>query len=680
MSLGFILPTVAKLVSEKRSNGRVPQIGGVPVSAGGGTAGATAALSSTPPAPQISQPEPVDRRGIVGMHNWEAQYIPDPTKVYGPWGTPFIGEDGTTYDSFAADLERAKHFGKNPALAQYVPALIGAITANRDAQEQAKKLSERADNAQQVAMSMNANNVTPPDYATLGDILTDDHKHQIVANAMVSMMSGNRPEQVLQAVKTLMASKAQELNDKNSKAQGIYNKNVSQHNASIDSASSLAGRAGNDAQRAGDVARKASADFNTLIQNMSNNNLNWNKLDETHVTKFNKELTDADEDPEVKAAIYARVNNLDPESAKVVWAGELFKKARTEAIPDEMQLKKDQLAETARWHSSLSSKGWAEIAVKNAQLRINKQLADSLSGFRGSQIDMAQKNYQLQAYKAKIKQAKDEIKSKAMGAIANLEGLIRSEGTTYGQQRAKLNESLAKQQGEITALFYQGTYTPSGEAAIKRAQMAGKEGGPTVQELPGLYNEAFRDWQPKDDGLSAGFLESVSPEYGYLRRAGLASDNEIAGMSGGDVDVQQYQSSDPYSVQAAGPDKIIGLAGKYIGTKYSPKVNGNYVRTNSTMDCSQFVQRVFLGANKKIGSTTQEQYKQGTAVPPKDIMPGDVIYFALDPNKPVSHCAIFEGRGKDGSIKIIHSGVKSGVARIDMPQAWVDKIVTIRRF
>jgi len=680
MSIGFILPTIAKLVAEKRTNGRVPQIDGVPTSlptAVGGLSSSAPATAAMPAQP-ATQTAPVDRRGILGMRDFASKYISDPTAIYGQWGTPFIDNDGNVLPPQEADRLRIQHLASSPANAQYVPGLMAVSDAKYRAEADVDKKNRVADELLAKLGDITSANVPPPDYVALGDVLDNNQKLAVAKHAMLSMMMGNRPEHVVQAVKDFMSTKAFEAKDRNDKAAGVYNKNVSQHNANVDAASSVAGRAGTDAQRAGEAATKASIAYQNAINQLSGNNLAYNKLDAQQVNKFNSELINADEDPEVKAAIYSRVMNIDPEAARVVWAKDLFANAKTEDIPLRTQLERDKLNESARWHSSLSSRGWAQLAINNAQLKVNQQLANSLAGYRQGQLDLGNKSLALKTISERIKTAKANIKSLALGAVANVEGLLRAESSTTGKQRTDLESAIAKQQGEITKLFYQGVFSPTAEAAMKRAQMAGKEGGPSMADLPSLYREAFNEWAPKDDGIDEEIIGESLPELRALRAAG-STDQDISGYHGVDAEISRLIEQD-MAAQKGQNQTAIQRAESLLNTPYPPVgKNGQRVRTHGTLDCSELVQKVFNSMGKKVGSTTSEQVNQGKAVDLRDLQPGDVFYFALNSKKPVSHCAIFTGV-KNGKIQLIHSGVAHGVSRITLPEEWERKIVSVRRF
>lgn len=100
---------------------------------------------------------------------------------------------------------------------------------------------------------------------------------------------------------------------------------------------------------------------------------------------------------------------------------------------------------------------------------------------------------------------------------------------------------------------------------------------------------------------------------------------------------------------ATGQD-IVNTALKYKGVPY--KYGGV---TPKGFDCSGFVWYVYHQHGKNLPRTADKQYAKGTPVKPRDLRPGDVVFFTTA-EKGASHCGIFTGNGK-----FIHASSSRGV-------------------
>ncbi len=95
---------------------------------------------------------------------------------------------------------------------------------------------------------------------------------------------------------------------------------------------------------------------------------------------------------------------------------------------------------------------------------------------------------------------------------------------------------------------------------------------------------------------------------------------------------------------------IVATAQKYKGVPY--KYGG---ASSKGFDCSGFVMFVYNEHGKKLPRSADKQYETGKAVKPKDLAPGDLVFFTTT-EKGASHVGIFVGDGK-----FIHASSSKGV-------------------
>ena len=101
-------------------------------------------------------------------------------------------------------------------------------------------------------------------------------------------------------------------------------------------------------------------------------------------------------------------------------------------------------------------------------------------------------------------------------------------------------------------------------------------------------------------------------------------------------------SSSSSSNTSAG-QKLVDTAKKYLGTKY---VWGG--STPDGFDCSGLVQYVANQNGIKVNRTSQEQFKNGTAVSKENLQPGDLVFFKGSDGTSTSpgHVGIYVGQGQ----------------------------------
>lgn len=127
----------------------------------------------------------------------------------------------------------------------------------------------------------------------------------------------------------------------------------------------------------------------------------------------------------------------------------------------------------------------------------------------------------------------------------------------------------------------------------------------------------------------------------------------------------------PASGNGAGAS-IVRAAMQYLGTPY--KWGGNDLLRG--VDCSGFVQQLFLKAGIRLPRTAEQQGKVGAAISRLDqLQPGDRLYFVNSERTKVSHTGIYVGNGY-----FIHSsGSRRGVTTDYLTGKWTRLLVGVRR-
>ena len=106
--------------------------------------------------------------------------------------------------------------------------------------------------------------------------------------------------------------------------------------------------------------------------------------------------------------------------------------------------------------------------------------------------------------------------------------------------------------------------------------------------------------------------------------------------------------------------EILLEADRHMGTRY--KRGG---KTPRGFDCSGFTSYVFKQFGYKLGASSGDQFKQGTAVESDDVRPGDLLFFQGRSRGSVGHVAIAIDTDPDtGDIIFIHSATSGGI-RVD---------------
>ncbi|MGV3774569.1 MAG: C40 family peptidase [Verrucomicrobiales bacterium] len=99
-------------------------------------------------------------------------------------------------------------------------------------------------------------------------------------------------------------------------------------------------------------------------------------------------------------------------------------------------------------------------------------------------------------------------------------------------------------------------------------------------------------------------------------------------------------------------DLVVYEARRWMGAPY--RIGGN---TRQGVDCSGFTTQVILQATGlKLPRTAATQFKFGTPVSTKTLMPGDLVFFQTSREAPITHVGIYMGGGQ-----FAHASTKNGV-------------------
>ncbi len=115
---------------------------------------------------------------------------------------------------------------------------------------------------------------------------------------------------------------------------------------------------------------------------------------------------------------------------------------------------------------------------------------------------------------------------------------------------------------------------------------------------------------------------------------------------------------------------LVGTALSMLGVPYR---NGG--SDPAGFDCSGFTQYVFAQYGVALAREVREQFKQGQAVAPRDVAPGDLIFFATTDPGP-SHVGIAVGGDE-----FVHAPSSSGVVRVERlgSSYWAPRFLGARR-
>lgn len=127
----------------------------------------------------------------------------------------------------------------------------------------------------------------------------------------------------------------------------------------------------------------------------------------------------------------------------------------------------------------------------------------------------------------------------------------------------------------------------------------------------------------------------------------------------------------PFKTEAAFSAKtLIAEAHKVIGTPY--RAGGT---TPKGFDCSGFVSYTYKKVGVSLPRSSEAMYKKGKPVSPKQLAPGDLLFFKTSKHKGISHVAIYIGNGR-----MIHATSSKGVKVDSIYQSyWKQRFVGAKR-
>lgn len=115
--------------------------------------------------------------------------------------------------------------------------------------------------------------------------------------------------------------------------------------------------------------------------------------------------------------------------------------------------------------------------------------------------------------------------------------------------------------------------------------------------------------------------------------------------------------------------RIISTAKGFIGVPY--RWGGT---TPAGFDCSGFTRYVFASQGITLPRVSRDQYKVGTSVAFKNLIPGDLVFFNLSSGNEVSHVGIYIGNGK-----FISATNTKGITIYGFTPYWAKAYVGARR-
>lgn len=197
-------------------------------------------------------------------------------------------------------------------------------------------------------------------------------------------------------------------------------------------------------------------------------------------------------------------------------------------------------------------------------------------------------------------------------------------------------------------------------------------GGDGYGHIPGLID--IDGWESMEPGDAAQAVQRSGEPDAYADHVKDAQ-RLMSALSGTDVNIDTSAANcagGGSDVAASGDAKAaIERGRKIIGTPYEFGGGGVAGPGRQGIDCSGFIQYMLPDAN--LPRTAQEQYDalSGRDVDPKDIQPGQLIFYAKgrkgevgSPNA-VSHVAMYAGNGKMIESTRYNGGTQPGVQEVD---------------
>ncbi len=109
-------------------------------------------------------------------------------------------------------------------------------------------------------------------------------------------------------------------------------------------------------------------------------------------------------------------------------------------------------------------------------------------------------------------------------------------------------------------------------------------------------------------------------------------------------------------------EKVIATARTFVGTPY--KYGGT---TRTGMDCSALLINSFRAINVSLPRSSEAQSKVGKEVKPKELAPGDLVFFATGKKKKqITHVGLVTDVKAKDNVKFIHASTSLGVVETNL--------------
>jgi len=142
-----------------------------------------------------------------------------------------------------------------------------------------------------------------------------------------------------------------------------------------------------------------------------------------------------------------------------------------------------------------------------------------------------------------------------------------------------------------------------------------------------------------EDGLSKVRFERFETRQGARRRG---SELQALGWIDDFFIAQPVLNRNQIDPQAALRNNLVQTAGRFIGTPY--RWGGESARRG--FDCSGLTMTVYRLNGLDLPRNSRAQFSSGTPIQRDDLQKGDLVFFATDGLKRVSHVGVYTGGGK----------------------------------